>query len=467
LTDSYANRPETATLANVYEAIGITDNDHMSICWKPSDTNGEARMRAKIHTRDTAPDFADQQNGDVYFGVNPVDLPVGNRKRGTEKQVTRVVALHADLDVKKDACPDVDTAHLIIDQLSDLIGQRPVGHILSGGGVQPLWALTDCDDATGRGLIRRWGRLVKRVCRERNIKADGVFEVSRMMRVPGTLNHKYDPPRPTQWVPDTGQPMTPEHVTKCLDEHDATVMDDDTQVLSEVISPPSTWKRRSTDDRCAYARKTVDGWALDTPSARHPWTMSALTRLACMQRKGCLTDSAVADARRVIENRLETLCATGDVREPAAHRFDEFWDWAVDRASRQTDGQVERELGNHKHHVEHNSTAEIHYATPTDPNTDDAPVEEAAPERRSPRPGEGTWTDSGNASQLANTCHGRGWYVPRTTKWLRWERVSWRKDADDGRAEYLARRLADQTPIPEIPAELIDAVDAANDAANE
>lgn len=81
------------------------------------------------------------------------------------------------------------------------------------------------------------------------------------------------------------------------------------------------------------------------------------------------------------------------------------------------------------------------------------------------KPGEGTYTDSGNAATLVETSTGHGWYVPETGKWLRWALVSWHREPDDGTAEYEARELADQTPIPQIPTWLIDAVDAANEAA--
>jgi hypothetical protein len=346
----------TTQLGKIYDALRITDDDHMSVCWKIAGT--ETPMYCVIRTGTTAPAQANElvtdetNRRDVYFGVNPVGLavsvenPTQNSKRGSEKDVTRVVALYIDLDVKDGACKDIPQALEIIDELSGLIGQRPVGHIRSGGGVQPLWALNSCDAETGRALIRRWGRLVKRVAAKRDVKVDGVFEVSRILRVPGSVNYKY--PRPVEWVPDTGRPVHHEHVTRRLDALDIVIMDDDTKVLREVVSAPSTWKY-DRGDECAYMRKTVDGWASDTPSTRHPWIMSQLTRLACAQRSGCLSDRAVADARRVIERSYERGCATGDVRKPDSSRYDQFWDWALDCAARKTDSQVSRELGNHEH----------------------------------------------------------------------------------------------------------------------
>src|SRR5271166_3674001 len=53
-------------------------------------------------------------------------------------------------------------------------------------------------------------------------------------------------------------------------------------------------------------------------------------------------------------------------------------------------------------------------------------------EESPPKPGEGTWTDSGNAAKLVEASTGYGWYVPETAKWLRWARVSWHREPDDG-----------------------------------
>ena len=52
--------------------------------------------------------------------------------------MTRLVALPVDLDVKPGGCDGLAVAHAIIDDLSELIGTRPVAVIYSGKGLQPL-----------------------------------------------------------------------------------------------------------------------------------------------------------------------------------------------------------------------------------------------------------------------------------------------------------------------------------------
>ena len=250
-------------LTDIYDALGITDGDHVSICWK----NGDGKMYAEIHTATTAPEFTHARNGDVYFGVNPVGLPVGstNGKRGKESEVSRVVALYADLDVKEGACPDIATANQIIDDVSAILHERPVCVIASGGGLQPLWAVDDCDAATGRQLSRRFGRLVKRVAKDRKSNVDNVFDTSRVLRVPGTFNQKYTPAVEVKLLDDTGAPMTTEAVTASLDEVGIVEMADDVSVSRKVVSGTKAWQ--FGEKWCSYSKQAVAQWDSDSPRA--------------------------------------------------------------------------------------------------------------------------------------------------------------------------------------------------------
>jgi hypothetical protein len=336
------------TLTDVYDALGISDTDRVSICWKH---NGSG-LRSKIHTRRTAPGFAEKQTGDVYFGVNPVSLDAGaTGKRGTEAQVTRVVALHADLDVKDGACPDLETARQIIEDISAILHERPVHVIFSGGGLQPLWAVEACDPVAGRKLLHRFGRLVKQVAKARNANADSVFDIARILRVPGTLNHKYDPPVEVSLIADTGAPMTPQAVTEALDEVGILEMPDDGTVLGDVLSDTDTWDFAGA--WCSYSKTTTDAWPTDRVGDRHPAMVCKFVRLACMWRYGCIPEKAALRAtQNAIAARHTHLCATAaPVRKVGRYELHDAWDWAVDRVSRFTDERVASELGIHQHSV--------------------------------------------------------------------------------------------------------------------
>lgn len=182
-----------------------------------------ARERVSINTRapgerfvSTMYEVADlegwspPQDRDVWFGVNPVGRQV-RYGRGSEADVSRVRALFADLDVKPGKQFDAiwqcqDAARL----LRERINVWPVAVIRSGHGLQPLWRLgsvrgdsnvvdRDRSREEFKTIYQRWGSMVQAAAREaigrcedgaqpRSI--DNVFELSRVLRCPGSVNWK-------------------------------------------------------------------------------------------------------------------------------------------------------------------------------------------------------------------------------------------------------------------------------------
>jgi hypothetical protein len=121
--------------------------------------------------------------------------PAGRHGRtpgGKEEDATRLAALWADLDIKHNRCPSLDVAHAIIGDLSGMLGTRPSAIVHSGHGLHPYWPVSDghIDPGKAKVLVRRFGRLVDVVAQQRNAKVDNVFDLARMLRVPGTVNCK-------------------------------------------------------------------------------------------------------------------------------------------------------------------------------------------------------------------------------------------------------------------------------------
>lgn len=120
--------------------------------------------------------------------------------RGLAGDVTRVTALWADLDVDsgKKSLPTFETAWSVIEDVSTLIGARPVVVVLSGHGLQPRWRLAEpwenSDPAVAEELSD-FGRLVQLVAERHGGAVDNVFDLPRILRAPGTVNNK-DPNRP-------------------------------------------------------------------------------------------------------------------------------------------------------------------------------------------------------------------------------------------------------------------------------
>ena len=121
----------------------------------------------------------------VHFGVNP-------RTHGdaTKEGVTRIVVLHADLDVGKDKVfRDAGEAYDTLTGRSGLqLLKVPECIVDSGGGLHAYWRLEDPLPAVPGNVFRAEHTMM---CIYRALGGtDAVQDVSRVMRVPGTINHK-------------------------------------------------------------------------------------------------------------------------------------------------------------------------------------------------------------------------------------------------------------------------------------
>jgi len=123
---------------------------------------------------------------DVYVGVAP-----RWGTNGTRVGVRRLGALWADLDAK-----DGHTVDSRLRQLQDLTCPPSI-LVLTGRGCHCYWLLAKPLDAAeqpeqleqAEGLMRRLGQ---------GLGGDPVWDRARILRVPGTFNHKYKAPRPVE-----------------------------------------------------------------------------------------------------------------------------------------------------------------------------------------------------------------------------------------------------------------------------
>jgi hypothetical protein len=325
------------------ELLGITADEFIGMLWKRVD----GKPNAAVFARDAVEVIVEYQiplDNEAYLAPNPTAGPTRPYDRGTEEQVTRVAALYADLDVKPGACNDIDAAHVIIDDIAAVLSERPAGIIFSGGGLQPIWTLDNCSPTVGIPLLKRFGRLVKLIGATRNAKLDSVFNADRVLRIPGTRNHKYGVPIEVLMIPDNGAPMDAATVSERLDEAGIFEESDDAQVgKPDVVVAEDIWAWAR--DTCGYAAETIRAWAKETPIARHPWYLSTSVRLECMRRNGCVTKVDYVKAKEVLVARFVYLLSQGDPRKPARMEIPDILSEAVDRASRKSASQLDTELG--------------------------------------------------------------------------------------------------------------------------
>lgn len=175
-------------------------------------------------------DIALPQDRDVWFSLNPGTEGTMKRRDGrivpsgrvTIKTVTRLAALHADLDVggRGKTIPDVAAAQGIVTDLSQMLGAPPICVIASGHGYQPIWAVAPTDFAgdPATELLKRWGKLVRMTAESYGGEVDSVFELARLVRAPGTINYKHEPVAATATMLG-GRALTVEEIQATLDSY--------------------------------------------------------------------------------------------------------------------------------------------------------------------------------------------------------------------------------------------------------
>jgi hypothetical protein len=132
---------------------------------------------------------------DVYIGVAPRQGRVG-----TKEGVTRLHTLWADLDAK-----EAHTRETRFKQLTDL-PHLPTIMIWTGGGWHVYWLLEV--PAEGQEEMARAETVMRRLAE--GLDGDHVGDRARVLRLPGTFNHKYPKPRPVELVhcdPDKRYPL--------------------------------------------------------------------------------------------------------------------------------------------------------------------------------------------------------------------------------------------------------------------
>jgi hypothetical protein len=186
--------------------------DHTVALW----TKAGKRSRYSRSAADAAA-VAAQAGSDVYVGVGflapGAGRQIGQKRRPSAGQVAGLFGLWLDLDVngtpdgrggtKTGAAPDREAAIAAASAIA-----TPTLLVDSGGGVhawwlfdQP-WVFADEDERLqAASLAQRWQDAHRSRVR---FSIDSTHDLARLLRVPGTLNAKGDPPAPVALISDDG-----------------------------------------------------------------------------------------------------------------------------------------------------------------------------------------------------------------------------------------------------------------------
>lgn len=137
--------------------------------------------------------------GDVYVGVGISPHAYGESLRCPSEDVVGLVGLWADIDVqgpvhKKQHLPPTFEAAV---DLCNEMPHAPSLVINSGHGIQAWWLFDTVWNLRSQGererakrLSRSWSAHLKGLAKSHGWEVDSVYDLARILRIPGTLNHK-------------------------------------------------------------------------------------------------------------------------------------------------------------------------------------------------------------------------------------------------------------------------------------
>jgi hypothetical protein len=343
-----ALHPGDLDLAGLLDILGYQDNEHVSL-------NGikggrfTARVCTVAEAIEHAPEFTDK---DLWFGVNPIGLAAGSKRRGRSADVTRLAALIIELDDAKLSKP---AQVKLIDDITAILGSAPAAVVLSGHGQHVYWPI-NVDDAAELSnpaaavLAARWGHLIGKLGARFRGTIDSVFDLSRVLRVPGSTNCKDAAKVPVTGYRQLGKPLRVAELIAALDAHGIPEIDE-TEAVRDVVSAPGEWTyvAARADVPCKWLRAKADGWQTDEIAKRHPWLISQSIKLHCALRAGCVGDQQQwTDLKNELQAAFMARIA-GD-RAPTPDEFEAAMREGERRTACKTGAEVLAEIGGEHAH---------------------------------------------------------------------------------------------------------------------
>lgn len=152
---------------------------------------------------------------DLYLSVGTHSEP--QTTRGGEKTIISIPGLWADLDIgeighKPASLPNPSTEQEALSIVEGLPEASMLMH--SGGGLQAFWLFDEpwvfkdtADKAQAKKAIQEWANLIEQKGQLLGFHVDKVADLARILRVPGSINHKEGLTRPVaiRWVDKPSQ----------------------------------------------------------------------------------------------------------------------------------------------------------------------------------------------------------------------------------------------------------------------
>lgn len=405
---------------------------------------------------------AEQERWNLWFEVQPSSF---NRPYGRSKasDITRLAALYVDIDykAKPHGMGGRPEAGDLLQDIIGAIGSHPSCVVHTGNGMHPYWPVADgqiTEDNRNRiaGLLKRWGVLVRQLAQAHHGSIDNVYDLPRILRVPGSTNFK-NPDKPIPTVVDFTDgvaPLTLDEIERVLDDYE--IPDIDVEVAGEILSPVTMWEWADSD--CEFAGIARSEIASSQPAARHPWALKYAAILHGMIRNGCVTEATFYELRALLDAKFRELCATQEpVRNVADDEVRAIMRWGQGQAESMSDLKLADDLRQHLHgefllgfqpdvsqgtsaatklYSSIDNVTSIFTGQPVDPMTPitDGNLALAVDLRLAEQMGNAARTDTGNSARLAQQLRGRYIYVP-AMGWHYWDGTRYVLDTVGGVTE--------------------------------
>lgn len=141
---------------------------------------------------------------DVYYGVGFSPQDYGPTARCKEDDIAGIFGLWADIDFAGPGHqkPNLPEGMGQVQELFDKFGLPPSVMINSGSGVHAYWPFKETwwldtpeERVKAKALSRQWQQTLREHALELGWDIDMTYDLSRILRVPGTFNRKHTPPR--------------------------------------------------------------------------------------------------------------------------------------------------------------------------------------------------------------------------------------------------------------------------------
>ena len=135
----------------------------------------------------------------TFFGIGLRKKTLPNNLRGGENDISVIGTLYADIDIKSSAHAQTDLPGSIDEAMNFLncLPLKPTIIVDSGNGLHAYWLLNKPfriqsieDKSSISSIFKGWSKFVNTKAKERGWKLDNVSDLARVLRVPGTVNHK-------------------------------------------------------------------------------------------------------------------------------------------------------------------------------------------------------------------------------------------------------------------------------------